>query len=283
MSARKPAAAPVVVEVVAILSDLHVAIIDPVVLDLCKQWVRDVRPKRMLLNGDVLDLADFSVYPKGVNPIECAVDEIKSAVAHVNGFLQHTDSVVWSLGNHESRWSRMIGGADARKFHGAKGLTLEDQLRAHGLDPEVRMFNECAATPALELCRGVYARHGDRQSGRFGGAVNIATNRLNKGNGVSEVVGHHHRAQIAYRSGLDRQAFVMALPTMAKAEDYAPGADWQRGWAALTIVRRGSKVVHVQPDLIIPTAGVATWGGRAWHATPPAAQPVTKMPAKAAA
>lgn len=260
-------AAPPDIEIIGILSDLHVAIIDRRTLDLCQQWVRDVKPNRLLLNGDTFDLGELSRYPKGMNRITLAADEIREGVKLVNWFAKYVPHITLNYGNHEARWEKLIGGDDARKFEGAIGLTLKEQCSFQGLNPDVRWARESAENPAIRLCAGVWARHGDKQSGRFGGAVNIASNRLNKNQGESEVVGHHHRAQLMYRSSFDRTSFVMALPTMARAEDYAPNADWQRGWAALTIVRTPKAALSVQPSLIVPSAaGVASWGGQVWRA-----------------
>lgn len=259
---RKPAPK---VEIVAVFSDMHVAIIDSAILELAIKWVKDVRPSHLLLNGDTFDLGDFSRHPKGLSRISLAVDEIREGVRIINELQKYCGAVTINQGNHEARWERMIGGEDGRKFEGLLNLSFRDQCQAHGLSTNVRWVRETARTPYLSLVGDVHARHGDKQAGRFGGAINIATNRLNKNQGVSEVVGHHHRAQLAYRTSFGRTSFVMALPTMARDEEYMPNPDWQRGWAALTVVRQAGKSTVVQPSLIIPEAGVAAWGGRVWR------------------
>lgn len=244
---------------------MHVATMNARVFNLAEQWVRDVRPAHLVLNGDTFDLGEFSRYPKGTSKIVSAVEEIKEGVRLINGLAKHVGKITMNHGNHEARWEKMIGGEDARKFQGLIGLSFMDQCLAHGLNPDIEWAKESAASPSIEVVRGVHIRHGDKQSGRFGGGVNIATSRLARNQGRSECLGHHHTAQIAYRSSLGHSSFVMAMPTMSLPQDFCTDPNWQYGWSALTVIRRPHMKTIVQPSLIIAEDGVAAWGGKVYQ------------------
>lgn len=254
--------------IIGILSDMHVAIIHEPTLDACEDWCRDVQPDELFLNGDTFDFSVLSPYPKGEDALACAIDEVKAAVKIINRLHKYTKRIRIQWGNHCKRWEKTVIGGNSQALKGAIGLTLKEQCKFQGLDPRVEWSKESAKTPGVWLSQDLVARHGDMQSGRFGGAVNICTNRLNKNNGVSEIVGHHHRAQIAYRTAMGRSSFVMALPTMANFEDYAPGTDWQQGWAVLSLFREPKRreaptlPLVVQPSLVIVQHGVGMWGNK---------------------
>lgn len=256
--------------IIGIASDMHVAILHEPTFLAFEEWCKDVRPDEIFFNGDTFDFSVLSPYPKGEDTLACAVDEVKAAVKIINNLHKYTKKIRIQWGNHCKRWEKAVLGGNAQAFRGAVGLTLKEQCHFQGLDPRVEWSKETAKTPGVWLGPNLIARHGDLQSGRFGGAINICTNKLAKNNGVSEIVGHHHRAQIAYRTALGRSSFVMALPTMASFEDYSPGADWQQGWATLSLHRPPSaNETHANPLVIQPAVvtvehGVGMWGNRVY-------------------
>lgn len=256
--------------IIGIASDMHVAIIHQPTLYAFEEWCKDIRPDELFLNGDTFDFSVLSTYPKGEDTLSCAVEEVKAAVKIINRLHKYTKKIRIQWGNHCKRWEKAVVGANAGAFKGAVGLTLKEQCKFQGLDERVEWSKETAKTPGVWLGQDLIARHGDLQSGRFGGAVNICTNKLAKNNGVSEIVGHHHRAQVAYRTALGRTSFVMALPTMACFEDYSPGADWQQGWATLSFNRQPKdredrdQPLVVQPNLALVQNGVAMWGNKVY-------------------
>ncbi len=266
---RKPAPKPLrsrTPYLIGILSDIHFGITHEPTLAACEEWCKDVRPDELFLNGDTFDFSMLSTYPKSSDALTCAIEEVKIGVPVINRLHKYTKRIRIQYGNHDKRWEKTVLGANAQALKGSKGLTLADQCFAQGMDPRVEWCKETAALPGVWLSNDVVARHGDLQAGRFGGSPNLCTNKLNKNNGVSELVGHHHKAQLAYRTAFDRTAFVMSLPTMADYEDYAPAADWQRGWAVLSMHKSPKSEGHtiVQPSLVLVQEGLAMWGGRTY-------------------
>jgi hypothetical protein len=250
---------------------MHIAIIHQPTLAAFEEWCKEIRPDELFFNGDTFDFAALSSYPKGEDTLAFAVEEVKAGVRIINRLHKYTGKIRIQTGNHCKRWEKTVLGANAQALKGAIGLTLKEQCKFQGLDPRVEWSRETAKTPCAWLAPGVMARHGDLQAGRFGGSpVNLCTNRLNRNNGLSELVGHHHKAQLAYRTALDRTSFAMALPTMANFEDYSPGADWQQGWAVLTFNRKPRAVedparpLIVQPSLAVVQHGIAMWGNKVY-------------------
>lgn len=273
MSKTKTSRTPVTPErpyIIGIASDMHVEIIHEPTLAAFEEWCEDVQPDELFLNGDTFNFGVLSMYSKGEDTLASAVDEIKKAVEIINRLHTYTPKLHIQWGNHCKRWERTLLGPNAPALKGAKGLTLKDQCLAQGMDPRVIWSKESAKTPGVWLAQDLIARHGDMQSGKYGGAVNLCANRLSKNNGVSELIGHHHKAQIMYRTAFDRSAFAMSLPTMAHYEDYMPAADWQRGWASLSLLRApksrelATRPLVIQPSLAIVQHGVAMWGERVY-------------------
>ena len=256
--------------IIGIPSDIHLAIAHQPTLECFKDWVADVKPDELYFNGDTFDFAQLGRYPKGAKTAPYAIEEVKMGVEFINWCWQHTGRIRMQKGNHCKRWERVVYGDNGMALKDAKGLKLEDQCLAYGMDPRTEWFEEKAATPGIYLAENVGARHGDLQSGKNGTApVNMATARLNKNQGVSEFVGHHHRVQLAFRTAWERTSFVMTLPTMANFEDYMPGADWQHGWGTLTVVKPGrgapeGAVTVTAPGVILVQRGQALWGDRVY-------------------
>lgn len=256
--------------IIGVLSDMHLSIIHKPTLSVCEEWCADVRPDELLINGDTFDFAALSSYPKGADILACAVEEVKLGVQTLNRLHRYTPKIRVVWGNHCKRWERTVIGPNAQALRGAVGLTLKEQCAFHGLDPRVEWTKETARTPGLWVTSSLVARHGDLQAQHNANVLNIATSRLARNQGVSELVGHHHKAQLAYRTAWDRTSFVMSLPTMADSEDYAPAADWQRGWGVLTLHyaprKPGKKTPPpvVQPSLVVVQNGIAMWGGKTY-------------------
>lgn len=255
--------------VIGVVSDPHLGIVHRPTLGAFMDWARKVRPDEILLNGDVFDFSQLSDYPKGADALACAIDEIKSSVPILNQMRSFTKRMVILEGNHDRRWYKKIVGPNAQALKGAKGLSLQEQCEAHGLNPSIEWVKETAKTPIHWIAKGVLgSRHGDLQAGRFGGSQNLCNLRLSRNQGVSELVGHHHTAALAFRTAFGLTSFCMTLPTMASPEDYNPGANWQRGFGVITAnrdpkIRRTKKnPLVIQPDVVLVNDGVCLWGGK---------------------
>lgn len=230
-----------------LVSDVHFPHHDEAAWEALLQLLADLRPYWVILNGDLVDLAGFSRYDKdGSEPT--AVEEFDVAVRELNRVAALAERVTFIVGNHEDRWRRVLSGVPPHILEGLSGLTLRDQLHSRGLSGRIEWFEESPATPSVRVGQ-FHIRHGHKQAGRFGGGVNIASTRLNKSLGVSEIVGHHHAGQHVARAGHGRVAQVIANPCMSQMQSYA-GSDtvWICGF---TILELFPSAKWAQPHLIV--------------------------------
>ena len=219
---------------VAIVSDVHFPHHHAGAWAAFREWHRVARPYWTICNGDMLDLGALSRYDKsGDEPLP--VEEIKCAVRELNALARECERLTFMEGNHEDRFARLLSGVPANFLAELKGLTLKEQMLAHGLNERVEWVRESSQSPGVKVAQYV-VRHGHKQSGRFGGGINPATNRLSKSLGVSEVIGHHHVAQHAARAAHDRIAQVIANPCMESMQSYAGSdATWPLGFTVLEV------------------------------------------------
>lgn len=186
-----------------------------------------------------------------------AIPQIKAFVKEANALVSECRKLIIVEGNHDERWLKSIG-VNPVALRDAIGLSLREQCLAHGLSSTVQWHRESARSPSIRV-GPYYLRHGHRQTGRFGSPRHLAANRLQKSMGVSEVFGHHHRAQMYCQSAHGRTAVAIANPCMTGDHDYAPDADWQRGF---TILEMDQDEKWCTPHLILMTDGRFSWGGQ---------------------
>lgn len=239
-------------EIVSVTSDHHFPFHDKPSWRAFRKWHRHTTPDISILNGDLVDFGMLSRYSQGANDPVHAVDQIKCMVTEVNSMIKECGQLVIIEGNHDERWSRVLMGEKAHVFKDAKGLSFKEQCLQQGLNPGVKWVRESTH------CRGykvgsVLFRHAHKQSSKFGGGKHVAASRLEKSMGQSEVFGHFHRGQIYFQSAGGKTSFAIANPCMTIDHEYAPDANWQRGFSILEFANQ-RKIVT--PSVVVIQKGV---------------------------
>jgi predicted phosphodiesterase len=247
--------------VIAIVSDIHFDQHHEPTWRAFRKWHADIRPAKTVILGDAMDLGMMSRYVQDGNAPINAIPQIKVFVAEANALAKEAGEVIMVEGNHDERWTRMVLGAMPAVFKGAIGLTLEEQCRAQGLDPKVKWLREDTVNKGLRAGPFVL-RHGHNQAGRFGGAKHLAANRLMKTMGVSEVFGHHHKAQLMCQTALGRTAVAVANPCMTGDHEYNKDPDWQRGFTILELY--GPDNAYATPYVIVMQEGHFAYNGKVY-------------------
>ncbi len=251
---------------VAVCSDIHFPHHHPAAWEAFKTWAKDTKPALVVFLGDLVDLAQLSQYPMDQDANLVAVEEFRLAAREMNTVAAHCADAVFLPGNHEARYAKALVGAKAPFLKGLVGLSLIEQLRAQGLSSKVRYVAETAECPGLWIGKPgtLLARHGDKQAGKYG-AVNVALKIQKENPGVSQIVGHHHRAQLSTQTVLGKTSFYIANPHLSGSHEYNTSPDWQRGFTALEFFGRGRlrDCVSFTPHLVVmDSRGRFSWGGR---------------------
>ncbi len=96
-----------------------------------KKICKDVQPRAVVLNGDVLDFPAISRHPPmGWERIPLPHEEIECAQDHLSDIVKATPrgcQKVWPLGNHDARFEMKLA-AHANEFKNIKGIHLADHF-----------------------------------------------------------------------------------------------------------------------------------------------------------
>lgn len=245
-------------EITAIVSDIHFPDHDKAVWGAFKKWVADVQPTRVVVLGDFIDLAAISRFSKSPKQSPYIAPEIKQSVKEFNWLKQHVDNLDIVFGNHEARYDSKLAECFGYAADGLVGLTLKEQLFAQGLNKNIKVYSESTHFRGINIGQFLL-RHGDKQAGRVSGK-NIASIRLDKSLGESEIVGHHHTMQYVCRTNGDKCVMALVNPCMTVDHEYAVGAQWVRGFTILEQVTKD----WVTPHPIVVHKGKFAYGGKVY-------------------
>lgn len=251
--------------IVAVVSDIHFDLHHESTWRAFRLWHAHVRPWKTVILGDFVDFGMLSKYVQEASAPIHALPQIRCFVKEANQLVQECGELVVVEGNHDHRWSKAIAALSAAAFKGAIGLSLREQCRFQGLDERVRWVIEDAHVSGVEIAQFIL-RHGHNQSGRFGGGKHLAANAIMKTLGQSTVMGHHHRAQMFCQTAFGKTSVAIANPCMTKEHEYAPGADWQRGFTVLEL--QAPRYEHATAYPVLIEKGKFAWGGRTYHGAP---------------
>lgn len=244
---------------VAIISDIHFNYHDiPSWRAFCK-WYEDVKPDKIVILGDFLDLGMLSRYSQGDDEEVYVVEQIKCFIEEVNPLTKYSE--VWVVeGNHDDRWERVLKSRQF-VFKGTKGLSLKDQCYAQGLDKSIKWAREDVKIRGLE-CGPFLLRHGHNQSGPFGASKNVAANQLDKTLGDNQVFGHFHKAQMYCKTAGGKTAVSIANPCLVTDQGYNVDPNWQRGFTVLELY--GPNNVYATPYLVLIDGGHFAYNGKVY-------------------
>jgi predicted phosphodiesterase len=223
-----------------------------------KKWLADEEVDEVIIGGDFLDFASLSRYSQEVGQKQAVLDDIKEFVREANALLQHCKSVIILEGNHDGgRWYKKILEPIALQIPGLVGLTLQEQCRFQGLHKSIKWRNE-----GLEwrghMVGNMIARHGDKQSPRFGSA-NPARAALVRTLGRSQIFGHTHQSGMVAMGTHRGTCVSVANPHMSDEHSYSLENNWVRGWTLIE-VDTATKFAHPYP--IIVEDGRLAWRGK---------------------
>lgn len=241
---------------------------DPDAIDVALAVVKTLRPARVVLLGDNLDLPEFGKYrvsPAFQLTTQAAVNYATEFVARLRGSVDPDCEIDWLAGNHEERvqnWAMdnaraAFGLRQGSKPEGWPVLSVPHLCR---LDDHGVTYHPGYPASDLWLTDNLKIIHGDRVRSR-GSTAHVYLNEQK----VSVIYGHIHRRETAYRTreDIDGSAEIMAASPgcLARTDGAVPSTkqgldldgrpltraeDWQQGIGIVTMHDEGWQYENVR-------------------------------------
>lgn len=225
---------------------------DPHAIDATLALLQEIRPDRIIMLGDNLDLPDFGKYrlsPAFQQTTQATIDYATGVVARL-----HAAEIDWLAGNHEERLQNWLMDNARAAFGLRQGIKPESWPVLSV--PHLCRLDDYGVTyhpgyPASDvwLTDNLKIIHGDRVKSRGSTAHKYLDEQK-----VSVIYGHIHRREKAYRTreDIDGPAEIMAASPgcLARIDGAVPSTrqgldldgrplhrveDWQQGIAIVTI------------------------------------------------
>jgi hypothetical protein len=208
---------------------------------------KELKPKAVILNGDVMDNAGISRHPRIMWERRPSVSEELEAVRVRLAEIEKVAKGIpryWTIGNHDSRYETFLA-ANASAYEGIAGLSLRDQF------------------PNWTIGWSIWANGNVVIKHRMKGGIHATrTNTLNAG--LTILTGHLHSLKVTPLSDYNGTRFGVDTGTMAEPSgggfEYTEEnpLDWRSGFIVLTF--RGGRlmwpeVVHVVDENTVDFRG----------------------------
>lgn len=189
-----------------------------------KLFIRELKPKAIILNGDAFDGSTISRFPRiGWDSKPSVRDELDAVTSALNEIekLAGDAELVWPLGNHDARFETFLANK-VPEYQGVDGFTLKDRFP---------LWTPCWSCWINE---DVVVKHSIR-----GGIHATHNNTLNAG--VTTITGHLHQLKVTPFS--DYRGRRWGVDTGTLADPYGPQfvdytqdnpVNWQSGFVVLT-------------------------------------------------
>lgn len=224
-------------EKVAFVSDIHVPFQDNDALELTKAYLRDYRPDKLVLNGDLLDFYTLSTFDK--NPerkvsVQEELDEGSRIIKDLRNAVGKQCDIYMTEGNHENRLQRYLW--NNPELEGLRDLKLDKllHLKEHGVKyVNANMDYWKKDTGHLKI-GDVVVMHGDN---RLNGGSCSAKSGYSAHNTMvnmqsSVIMGHVHRLGIVYKTNPYGTTFGIEQGSLCQPTGTA---NWQQGFATFEL------------------------------------------------
>lgn len=213
-----------------------------------------LRPKAVIMNGDVLDGASVSRHPPiGWEKRPSLIDEIEACQARLGEIKAAAGAVgfYWTLGNHDARFETRLASV-APEYARIHGVHLQDHFP--GWEPAWSVWINESVVVKHRYRNGIHAAH---------------NNTVNSGKSI--VTGHLHSLKVTPFSDLNGDRFGVDCGTLStiggpQFQDYLEDnpVNWRSGFVVLTFSEGRllwPEVAHVLDE----AEGAIEFRGKIWR------------------
>lgn len=264
-------------ETVVFLGDHHAPHHDPALHSAVCEWLREFRPARGIILGDLLDFDQLSRHrrtPEWTNTVQETID---TAYGILRAYVEASPETEWAMldGNHEERLRNSVLDHLAAVF-GVTRAKEEDEadeypvlstpflLRLDELGIEWQSPGGGYEHAQINVTSELAARHGWIATKGSGASALRTIDHLR----YSVVIGHTHRQAIVHHTahsidGTPKTLLGCEAGTLAAIRDglgYSTAPDWQQGFAVADV---WPDTGHFKIDLATYVDGTLLW--RDWR------------------
>lgn len=222
----------------AIINDVQIPWQDKRVLTLACDFIKDLKPHGIILNGDILDCYAISDYNKDPDRIKSW--GIKREITEAGQLMAQFKDVKerwWLGGNHEDRWRRVQW-----QFPAFRGMFQDFpaalHLEEHGF--KWKPYGGIVSLGKLLVTHGsLVSKH----------SAQTARSHYDK-YGNSILVGHTHRLGVYYRTNSRGMHAAYENGCLCRLNpEYVQAPDWQQGLSIVHVMKNGYFNVQQVPIL----------------------------------
>ncbi len=222
----------------AIINDVQIPWQDKQVLNLVTDFVRDLKPHGIVLNGDIVDCYAISDFNK--DPDRIKTWGLKREITEAGELMSRFKDIPekWFLGgNHEDRWRRVQW-----QFPSLQGMLMDFDEALHMTDYGFRWKPYGGI---LQLGK-LFVTHGSIVSKHSGQTARAHFDKY----GNSVLIGHTHRLGVFYRTNSRGMHAAYENGCLCRLNpEYVQAPDWQHGLSIVHVLDNGFFNVQQVPVL----------------------------------
>jgi hypothetical protein len=239
-------------ETTVALYDQHIPYVSETATKIATQYISDVKPRRLVLGGDLIDNPGMSMFPQNADHKMDTREEIDYAVQWLKGLLAKSPNteVVVLAGNHDVARFERLKSDESRALKNLRGMDFMSQLKASMIEQEFPNKVVYAGNK-YELGPGMMFVHGDgRMTPEILGGVNGAKRTADSSAfpGQHIVYGHEHTIGQASSKWGDRSVYKVGAMMDLDVKLYTHFSQYQNGFLVVHYAPqvRPNPVYHVQ-------------------------------------
>ena len=234
-------------ETAFVFGDVHGIYYDPKCFDIIKQLIKDIKPQRIYINGDLIDFYGISKFDKDPDRHFNLQDEIDQAVYLLRDIkaVSKEAKIHFVEGNHESRLRKYLW-SKASELSSLRSLKIESLL----------MFDELGIEYHRSKGKSAYAELGKIKIGHFDVALSnsaASEKKLVLKYADTIIQGHTHRLGKFYKSFGSEEKMVVGVGSGCCCmldPEYCSDPDWHHGAVVINKII-GVNRYHIQDIPII--------------------------------
>lgn len=243
-------------ETVVFVSDIHAPYHDQNVISASLQLIKDIKPHRVIVNGDTNDFFQLSRFNKALERLDKLQEELDMGFTILKAFRDAAPDAIMdhTLGNHDERLLTYVS-FQAQALKSLDALKPVNLLRLDELEANFHPRNGFRLRPEFLVEHGQVVRKDAGASAKA---------RLND-TLISGIMGHTHRMGTAYRSGYkDLKWYEQGCLCMRNADYVIGETNWQPG---IAVGQFSTKTENFHVELVPAVGQGFLFGGRRYGDT----------------